>query len=224
MGFFRKAEQPYLSLLVSFIVLMLLPGVLDEQFWASRLFDLSLFAVLIFGAVSARAERKIYVTLMGLASIAILSKGALWFFDDTVLNTLFLTATGFFLSIILVVLCRHVFFSKQVDTNIIYGAICIYFFFGILFTIIYVSLENITPGAFIIPLESFSSGLEQDFALKLRLLFYYSFVTQTTLGYGDITPALPLARNLSILQAIAGQMYIAILVARLIGFYLVQKK
>jgi voltage-gated potassium channel len=51
---------------------------------------------------------------------------------------------------------------------------------------------------------------------------YYSFVTLTTLGYGDITPLTPVARSLSLLEAITGQLYIAILIARLVGIHIAQ--
>jgi voltage-gated potassium channel len=50
-----------------------------------------------------------------------------------------------------------------------------------------------------------------------RALLYFSYVTQTTMGYGDLTPATPLARSLATLQAIAGQLYLAVLVARLVA-------
>ena len=58
---------------------------------------------------------------------------------------------------------------------------------------------------------------------KLPELAYYSFVTLTTLGYGDITPATPYARALSNLEAIFGQFYIAILVAALVGIYIANR-
>ncbi len=88
----------------------------------------------------------------------------------------------------------------------------------------YMALEVFNPGAFAFPFETSANASSVEIGQKLRNLFYYSFVTQTTLGYGDITPVVPLARNLSILQAITGQLYITILVARLIGMYLVQNK
>jgi len=56
-----------------------------------------------------------------------------------------------------------------------------------------------------------------------RALLYFSFVTQTTMGYGDITPATPLARSLATLQAIAGQLYLTVLVARLVALQIVHQ-
>lgn len=224
MGFFRKADQPYLSLLISFIVLMLLPGLVEGQFWASRLFDLSLFAVLIFGALAAKPEKKLFLPLVALAALAIASKWGLWFLDDVRLTYIYLVSSGLFLTIILYVFARHVFLANKINANIIYGAVCFYLFLGTLMAVIYMGLEVLAPGAFSFPMDFVKSGSGFEWNQQLRELFYYSFVTQTTLGFGDITPVAPLARNLSILQAITGQFYIAILIARLIGLYLVQKK
>lgn len=224
MGFFRKADQPYLSLLISFIVLMLLPGLVEGQFWASRLFDLSLFAVLIFGALAAKTEKKLFLPLVVLAALAIASKGTLWFLDDVWVTYIYLVSSALFLTIILYVFARHVFLADKINANIIYGAVCFYLFLGTLFAIIYMGLEVLAPGAFSLPIEIIKSGSVFELHQPLSELFYYSFVTQTTLGYGDITPVAPLAKNLSVLQAIAGQFYIAILIARLMGLYLVQKK
>jgi hypothetical protein len=72
-------------------------------------------------------------------------------------------------------------------------------------------LEDLQPGSFQV-----GEGLTTD----LRNFIYYSFVTQTTLGYGDITPVTPPARSLSVLNAIIGQLYVAILIARLVGIYI----
>jgi hypothetical protein len=77
-------------------------------------------------------------------------------------------------------------------------------------------LETIQPG-------SFSAGeiLEQH----QRIAFtYYSFVTLTTLGYGDINPLSPQAGTLAILEAIIGQLYLAVLIARLVGMHISQSR
>ena len=75
-------------------------------------------------------------------------------------------------------------------------------------------LEMVHPGSFRVP--EIQEGQE-----KLPLI-YYSFVTITTLGYGDITPLTPLARSLAILEAVVGQLYIAVQVAWLVGVHVSQ--
>ena len=101
------------------------------------------------------------------------------------------------------------------------GGVCIYLLLGVLFTEIFQFIEAAAPGSFALggqPLE-----LEQDLGAhyeRYPAALYFSFVTLTTLGYGDITPVSPEARVLAITEAVIGQLYIAIFVARLVGLHL----
>jgi voltage-gated potassium channel Kch len=87
---------------------------------------------------------------------------------------------------------------------------------GIAWSIVYGILESQAPGSFVQNNESIviETGAEEGLSEKL---VYYSLVTMTTLGYGDITPATVLARRLSVIEAMMGQLYVAILVARLVA-------
>jgi hypothetical protein len=92
-------------------------------------------------------------------------------------------------------------------------AVCVYFFIGLMWSFVFSVLESLQPGSF-----RFGQGLTAN----VKNFIYYSFVTQTTLGYGDITPVTPPARNLSVLEAIIGQLYLAVLIARLVGVQIAQ--
>jgi hypothetical protein len=83
-----------------------------------------------------------------------------------------------------------------------------------MWSFVYSVLESIHPG-------SFATG-EGQIEAGRRLYIYYSFVTITTLGYGDITPITDLANSFSFLEAVTGQLYIAILIARLVGIHIAQ--
>ncbi len=105
---------------------------------------------------------------------------------------------------------RQVLFTGSITSNDIVGAICIYMLMGLIWAIVYLLLAQTTPGAF--------NGLPQAPWLdNFAAAVYFSFVTITTLGYGDISPALPVARFFVIMEAIVGVFYMAILVASLIG-------
>ena len=113
---------------------------------------------------------------------------------------------------------RHVFIGKRIDGNRIIGAICVYLLLGVLLALLNMFVYRLVPGSFHGIAESLNDaerGLD---------LIYYSFVTMTTLGYGDITPVGPLARALAYLGAVAGQFYIAILVGMAVGLYLGQRQ
>ena len=105
----------------------------------------------------------------------------------------------------------QVLFTGAITGNKILGAICLYLLMGLIFAIIYTLLSLSFNDAFnnmSNPTEWYS--LFPDF-------IYFSFVTLTTLGFGDISPNLPLAKFLVYLEAIIGQFYLAVLVASLVG-------
>jgi voltage-gated potassium channel len=105
---------------------------------------------------------------------------------------------------------KQVLFSGPIDGNKIVGAICIYLLMGLIWALLYLSLAQAIPGAF--------NGLEQlVWYDNFADVAYFSYVTLTTLGYGDITPVSPVARFLVYMEAIVGLFYMAILVASLIG-------
>lgn len=121
-----------------------------------------------------------------------------------------------FLGFTSLILLSHVLTAKRVTAETLYGAASIYLLFGFTWSAAYILLEKIQPGSF--------QGLT-DSALPTYLsrdLTYYSFVTLTTLGYGEISPVSPVARSLAIGEAISGVLYLAILVARLVAMYMVQ--
>lgn len=105
---------------------------------------------------------------------------------------------------------RQVLFAGAVDMNRIVGAICIYLLMGLIWTLMYLFIAQAIPGAF--------NGVEQMVWYdNFADVAYYSYVTLTTLGYGDISPVAPIARFLVYMEAVVGVFYMAILVASLIG-------
>jgi hypothetical protein len=94
------------------------------------------------------------------------------------------------------------------------GAAVVYLLMAIMWTFIFSALETLHPGSFKIP--------ENQDILISRNFLYYSFVTLTTLGYGDITPVTSLARSLCVLEAVIGQLYLVVQVAWLVGVHVSQ--
>lgn len=97
----------------------------------------------------------------------------------------------------------------EVDREHIFSALDAYLLVGIAFGTAYLLLEETLPG-------SFHTG---SLGLTPRRAIYFSFVTQSTLGYGDISPISPHAEGLAIAQGIGGQLYLVVLVARIVGQY-----
>jgi hypothetical protein len=99
------------------------------------------------------------------------------------------------------------------DREHLYAGLSAYLLAGIFFGVFYWVLERTWSGSFVIAGE----GAQSNFSLPAAI--YYSFVTLTTLGYGDITPRSEVGRGLAIMEAVAGQLYLAVMIARLVSFY-----
>ena len=110
-------------------------------------------------------------------------------------------------------LLRALALARQANFETICAAICFYLLIGLNWAFIYCALELLTPGSF-----TFSADL--DFYRKFEELLYLSYVTIASLGYGDITPLTPATRSWAFLEAIFGQFFIAIVVARLVAMQL----
>lgn len=108
---------------------------------------------------------------------------------------------------------RQVVFGTELNANRLVGAICVFLLLGIIWSFAYALLELMAPNSF----TGFSPGHGPG---SHNSWLYFSFVTLTTLGYGDITPVSAMARSLAYMQAIAGQFYVAVLVAGLVSAYI----
>jgi hypothetical protein len=117
---------------------------------------------------------------------------------------------------IIVVLMRYIFTAEQVTADIIYAACAVYLLLSFFFVPVYGMLEAAIPGSFV------DNTLGS--AVHWQQFVYYSLVTLSTAGYGDILPASPWARMLAGLEATVGVLYVAILVARLVSLYEVRRR
>ena len=118
---------------------------------------------------------------------------------------------------VVVLMLGRIFSTRVVTQETIYLAIASYMLVGLVWSFAYIGLETFRPGSF-----SFAAHLEPE--VFWTDLYYFSFVTMTTLGYGDITPVSQPARSLAILEAICGVMFLGVLIGRLIGAYGKERK
>jgi len=114
------------------------------------------------------------------------------------------------LALITSLLVAFIIGSETVTREVLYAAIVIYFLMATIFTVMYMVIDNLTPGAFVA-----SSGAE----ITWQRLNYFSLVTISTLGYGDIVPVSGAAQSLSAMEASIGTLYIAILIGRFVSLY-----
>ncbi len=106
--------------------------------------------------------------------------------------------------------------TRKVSGDTVVGGVCVYLLIGLSFAMSYMLLTDLDPGALLELGVSFA-GVGSDLSSRATTIIYFSFVTLTTLGYGDITPVGEMARMLVSAEAVIGQLFVAIFIARLIA-------
>jgi len=210
----NSSQTRFLLLLISLLALMVLEPFLFDRTGIRFLLEI-FFSVILFSSIYAVSVKR-RATLIAIL-LALPKLGSTWAYSFITHPLLFLFDSIFgiiFIGFIIVLILRHIFRQEDVTLETIYGAIVVYILIGLMWVFLYNLTEFIHPHSF-----SMASDLVTE---PKKALYYYSFVTLTTLGYGDITPISDPAKSLAMLEAIVGQMYIAVLIARLVGMHISQ--
>ncbi|PIR26530.1 MAG: hypothetical protein COX62_08580 [Deltaproteobacteria bacterium CG_4_10_14_0_2_um_filter_43_8] len=190
--------------------------------WAGPVVLISFSLVLLASIISVSTNKKIFSIALLLGVVAL---GLDWYVFashriDYFLFTLFskMAVLGFTIGIMLYKLLED---TKEVTLNTIYGSMCVYIMLGIFWGMLFVGVEHLYPGSFYVQSSNLPFYIHPNNPFPYPFdLFYFSFVTITTVGYGDIVPATPLTQSLSALEALLGQFYMVILVARFVGLHI----
>jgi voltage-gated potassium channel len=167
--------------------------------------DLFLWLNLVAAAVGIRTRRGWVLAVLGLVAVLGLEMSthrrigalsyALW-----ALLALIAAATAI----------RFTLHAREVGAEQMYAALSAYLLTGLFFGAIHWSVEDIWPGSY-----AASTGAP----LTPSTAIYFSFVTLATVGYGDVVPAREVSRGVAMFEALAGQLYLAVLIARLVSVY-----
>ncbi len=213
------------TLLVTLLLLMLLTPVLymfNETIAtiSITILYLAIFASAIF-AVS-KSPSVLIVALL-LAIPAIICQIIILFWNIKYLRIITHIIGIVFLLWVIIAIVRNFGNIQSVNMNMILASLSVYLLLGLLWALLYSLIEVFYPNSFLIAAGGYTKKELMEFGgAKTVIPLYYSFVTMTTLGYGDIVPISPLARMLAIVQAIVGQLYLVVLVAWLVGMYIAQ--
>ena len=131
-----------------------------------------------------------------------------------------LSALGL-LGLTILVMLNSLMQADQVSRDTIVGGICVYLLIGLCFAMAFILLAQLEPDAFVATGDAISIDDPERRATKL---LYFSFVTLTTLGYGDIAPRGDLAQMFAVSEALIGQLYLTIFVARLVALYVGRRR
>jgi len=196
----------FLGLMV--LIVFVLPAIGFDRSNEKLYLDVSYTLGMACGVSIAWRSRALFFTAASFAFVAILFKWITWFTAPHALgvwpDVLSLVSTV----LIAFILLRQVFSVGPITSHRIQGAIAVYLSFGIAWAHAFHITSVLNPG-------SFSTSTHE--LANVTDWIYFSFITLTTVGYGDIVPVHPIARSLATSEAFTGQLYLAVLLAHLVS-------
>ncbi|MFZ2087413.1 MAG: potassium channel family protein, partial [Desulfobaccales bacterium] len=175
--------------------------------------------IIVAGVVTIFRKRWLHGFAIVLAAGIIILKWVEEIRPELALTVLNACLSLLFLGFLLAAVSVQVFGEGPVTGHRIRGAVVMYLLLGVIWAILYHVVALTIPQAFRLP-EDFAGGYPD--ALQ-RQLMYFSFITLTTTGFGDITPVHPVAKMLTMFEALAGQLFLAITIARLVALAVVHQ-
>ncbi len=209
----NKYTQLLIVLVINFVSAPFLNGIIGGLFSSAIFLCATVIIVRTFSL-----HQKLFRLYLGIAGLAFVLETVTrfgWYSPQGIFSLFLIQAIyAIYLGVAVLLILRDILLCQRITADTIRGGICVYFLIGFVWALLYGIVTSFDPQAFSQPLiggESYSK------------VIYFSFVTLTTLGYGDIIPVSPLATMLTNLEAIIGQMYPAILISILVGGYLSQR-
>ncbi len=201
----------FVLLLASLVLLLVLSPALDGSPAGSLLIAVLFTLVLLAAVFAAGGRRSTLAVALGFAVpwLYLSWLHPLWRAEpiDVVADLLLIGLAAYVLALVLARVLR----AERIGVDAICGAIAVYLLTGVVWAVCYGVIEALAPGSFRLA--------DADAGMVWNQLLYYSLVTLTTLGYGDITPLTAAARIWSALEAVTGTLYLAVLIARLVSLY-----
>ena len=202
-------------LLLSILLMFALRPFLEPFIRISLLSDLFFSLVMLSGIYAVGYKKRDYVLSFATAIPALLLSWTAELLHVPVMRLPAAIFSAVFFALALILILSHVNRQREVTRDVVMGAVCAYFLIGIVWAHVYYLLEGASPGAFSLPRNLTGDPVH---------FIYYSFITLTTVGYGDILPVSNPARSLAVLEAMVGQMYLAVTMARLVAVHISQTR
>jgi hypothetical protein len=208
-------KNRFLVLLLSTILTLVLPAFFGDGPLSELIFVITLSFLFIQSTVVAevRKSRKLLIRIVVISMMALI-----WLkpvgYDSFYIDLIKLSFIVLFFIFVVSFLIRFIVKSKTVNVNVLITSINIYLLAGIIGASLCLSFYQVYPDAY-----NFPAYIQHP---VFAHFLYYSFITMSTVGYGDITPRIPETQTLAYLLSISGQLYVAIIIAFLIGKMLMQ--
>jgi hypothetical protein len=210
-GAFRYSA---VELLVS-LVLLIVASPFLESIPNGDLVEVVLISVMMVLAVMAvGGRRRVLAIALLLVIPALAAKWGNHLRPQMAPPEIYLATSAVFFLYVIANLLRFILRAPRVDANVMCAGVAGYLLLGLLWIPAYLLVAQVSPAAFTI-----SPAPGADPAMRGFNAFYFSFITLTTVGYGDILPVSKVARMLAVMEAITGVFYMAVLISRLVSVY-----
>jgi len=197
------------------LVLWLGAGPFVRNLKAGQLCEAVLFTlVMCTGLVASGSRRRTNRLALSLVSLAVTAHWLNQLWPQRCPALAYMLPAMAFLVVIIASLLGFILRVKQVDADVLCAGISVYLILGVLWGLAYTLVAQLIPNAF-----SFSTAPGTTATMSGFTATYFSFITLTTVGYGDITPAADTARMLAVLEATTGTLFVGVLIARLVSLY-----
>ncbi len=206
--------------MLSLFALLLLIPLADRGHTGAMILSLlsTFILVSVIGVVSDNPKNRLWAILLALPPLVLQWMNSTF---DWGTDRILLVPSFYHLPIyvfIAFLMVRYLFKDTQLHLDHLYGAVSLYLLIGLFWSHLYYISESVIPGSFTLP-----EGALESPALKFAELLYFSYVTLTTLGYGDILPVSLQARSLAITEAVVGVLFIGALIGRIAGMAIFQR-
>ncbi|MCB2192131.1 MAG: potassium channel family protein [Deltaproteobacteria bacterium] len=211
-------KSRHLWLFTTLMLYLLMVPLIEQILPRTRaILDLFILLVLVAAAYTVINRKRTFIIalLMLMAGLVFLFGDYHWH-DNKILILSCISYVGF-LGIVIASILREVLTLKEVSFDTISGALNGYLLMGLMWGFAFQAVEAAWPGSFNITNEATKVAGLYAHGTQMPELFYFSFVTITTTGYGDVTPLSAIAGQLAITESVVGQFYMVVLVARLVS-------
>ena len=211
--FTKYRVDRFVVLLIAIVSLFAIRPFLKGLLGITLLLDIFFTIILLSGAYAVSQRKTSFIVATILLLPALIAHWITYLISIPFSTFVVLVFEALFFSFVTITILVYLFRAEEITGDVIVAAICVYFLIGLVWALVFSILESVQPGSF--QISETEGAVVSD-------LSYFSFVTLTTLGYGDVTPSSMPARSLALLESVMGQLYVAILVARLVGIHISQ--
>ena len=209
-------------LLMAILLLLIAQPIFSGHAFAESLVSSWITLVLLAALYAFRTTRIYFVIALVLLVPSLGGRAALLFTLSPTIEIVSAISSCLFLAVTVIALVSRLFIVKSVTLDTISAGICAYLLTAIAFAYGFAVVELRHPGSFSAALFERTAGNVSPLMASLHNFIYYSFVCLTTTGFGDIAPVSGGARSLSVMESVFGQLYVAILIARLVSLQVAQ--